>query len=166
MTDQTSIDGLDFARKSSEIRDTIAVFDFSRLKDQLFSPEGEVHYTLTGARSPEGQPQLELQLSGKFNLVCQRCLGPLAYELDATAVFLLVPDEDRLPAPEDERDDIEYIVADAPIDVAALVEDEVLLSLPLAPAHEDVNCNVALSAAQVQKESPFKVLQGLKLNKD
>ena len=166
MTDQTSIDGLDFARKSSEIRGTIAVFDFSRLKDQLFSPEGEVHYKLSGRRDMEGQPQLELQINGHFNLVCQRCLGALAFDLDAAAVFILVPDESRMPQPEDERDDVEYIVADAPIDVRALIEDEVLLSLPLAPAHENVNCNDALSAAKEQKESPFKVLQGLKLNKD
>lgn len=166
MTDQTSIDGLDFARKSSEIHATIAVFDFSRLKDQLFSPEGEVHYTLVGGRSAEGAPQLSLHLSGQVNLVCQRCLGPLRFELDVEAVFFLVPDEDRIPAPEDEREDVDYLVADAPIDVLELIEDELLLSLPLAPAHEDVNCNVVLQARKEQKESPFKVLQGLKLNKD
>jgi len=166
MTEQTSIDGLDFARKSSEIRDTIAVFDFPRLKVQLFSPEGEVHYELSGGRDANGQPQLELHINGHFNLVCQRCLGSLAFELDTAAVFVLVSDESRMPLPEDERDDVEYMVADAPIDVRALVEDEVLLSLPLAPVHENVNCNDALSAAKEQKESPFKVLQGLKLNKD
>lgn len=166
MTEQTSIDGLDFARKSSEIRGTIAVFDFSRLKDQLFSPDGEVHYALTGGRGEEGSPQLALRLSGKISLVCQRCLGSLEFDLDNDAVFFLVPDESHLPAPEDEREDVEYLVADAPIDVVELIEDEVLLSLPLAPMHEDVNCNDALLAAKEQKESPFKVLQGLKLNKD
>lgn len=166
MTDQTSIDGLDFARKSLEIRGTIAVFDFSRLKDQLFSPEGEVQYSLSGSRNAEGQLQLELRISGNLELVCQRCLGPLAYSLDATTVFLLVADESGLPLPEDEREDVEYLVADAPIDVRALIEDEVLLGVPLAPAHDDTNCNDALSAAKEQKESPFKVLQGLKLNKD
>ncbi|MDR2220720.1 MAG: DUF177 domain-containing protein [Methylobacillus sp.] len=166
MTDHTTIDVLDFARKSGEIRDTIAPFDFSRLRDQLFSPDGKVHYRLTGGRSAEGFPQLTLHLSGKLDLVCQRCLGPLEFELDHDAVFFLVADENHLPPPEDERDDVEYLVANAPLDVVELVEDEVLLSLPLAPAHEDVNCNAALHVAQEQKESPFKVLQGLVLNKD
>ena len=166
MTDQTSIDGLDFARKSAEIRGTIAVFDFSRLKDQLFSPDGEVRYRLIGGRSAEGNPQLSLRITGKLSLVCQRCLGPLEFDLDFDAVFFLVSDENQLPAAEDEREDIDYLVADAPIDVIELIEDEVLLGLPLAPMHEDVNCNAALSAAKEQKESPFKVLQGLKVNKD
>lgn len=166
MTYQTSIDGLDFARKSLEIRDTIAVFDFSRLKDLLFSPDGEVQFRLSGGRDTQGHPELELHVQGHFNLACQRCLGAMPFDLDATTRFLLVPDESRLPAPEDERDDVDYIVADAPIDVLALVEDEVLLGLPLAPAHDDLNCSDALSAAKEQKESPFKVLQGLKLNKD
>lgn len=166
MTDQTSIDGLDFARKSSEIRGTIAVFDFSRLKNQLFSTGGEVRYRLSGGRDAEGQSRLALHVSGEFHLVCQRCLGPLIFELDAGTVFLLVPDESSLPLPEDEREDVDYLVADAPLDVQALVEDEVLLSLPLAPAHDDVHCSDALSAAKEHKESPFKVLQGLKLNKE
>jgi uncharacterized protein len=166
MTEQTSIDGLDFARKSAEIHGTIAVFDFSRLKDQLFSPDGEVHYRLVGGRSAEGQFQLALHLAGRLSLICQRCLGPMEFEIDTDTVFFLVSDENRLPAPEDEREDVDYLVADAPIDVVELIEDEVLLGLPLAPMHEDVNCNDALSAAKEQKESPFKVLQGLKLNKD
>jgi uncharacterized protein len=166
MTYQTSIDGLDFARKSLEIRDTIAVFDFSRLKDVLFSPDGEIQFVLSGGRDTQGHPELELRVSGQLSLVCQRCLGAMAFELNTISRFLLVPDESRLPAPEDEREDVDYIVADTPIDVLTLIEDEMLLGLPLAPAHDDVNCSDALSAAKEQKESPFKVLQGLKLNKE
>jgi uncharacterized protein len=166
MTYQTSIDGLDFARKSLEIRDTIAVFDFSRLKDLLFSPEGDIQFVLSGGRDMQGHPELELHMRGHLQLVCQRCLGSMGFDVDTTARFLLVADESRLPAPEDEREDIDYIVADAPVDVLTLIEDEVLLSLPLAPAHENANCNAALSVVTEQKESPFKVLQGLKLNKD
>lgn len=166
MTAQTSVDSLEFARKSLEIHGTIALFEFSRLKDSLFSTEGELSYRLTGSQGAQGEPELGLHVHGNLNLVCQRCLGALAYDLDTATRFVIVPGEDRMPAPEGERDDVDYMVADSHLDVQALIEDEVLLSLPLAPVHENADCNDAGSSAQEQKESPFKMLQGLKLNKD
>lgn len=166
MTEQTSIDSLEFARRSLEIRGTISLLDFPRLKDELFSPDGELSYHLAGVLGTQGEPGLKLHVHGKLNLICQRCLGALAYEVDTTTRFVIVPSEDRMPAPEDERDDVDYMVADTHLGVHALIEDEVLLSLPLAPAHENANCNVAMSSVKEQKESPFKVLQGLKLNKE
>lgn len=166
MTEQTSIDSLEFARKSLEIRATIAVFDFSRLKDVLFSPKGELQYSLTGSRDAQGESRLMLQVRGELDLVCQRCLGSLPYIVDTTSEFVVVRDETDLPEPEDERDEVEYLVADTQLDVKTLIEDEVLLSLPLAPAHENEHCNDALASAKEQKESPFKILQGLNLNKN
>lgn len=166
MTAHTSINSLEFARKSSEIHDTIAVFDFPRLKELVFSAEDELRFSLVGSVNANGEPELRLRVAGDLHLVCQRCLGSLAYPLEAEARFILVPGEEDLPEPEDERDDVEYMVADPQLDLVALVEDEVLLSLPLSPVHEDAGCNRALSSAQEQKESPFKVLQGLKLNKE
>jgi uncharacterized protein len=63
------------------------------------------------------------------------------------------------------------IVASAAQDVAALIEDEVLLALPLAPRHE--HCQIASGVAggvggktggrdTVGRESPFGVLARLK----
>lgn len=70
-----------------------------------------------------------------------------------------------MPAPDDEQDDADYLVADPRLDVPALVEDEILLGLPMAPLHETAECGLSAAKAKEQKESPFRVLRGLKFDK-
>jgi len=59
------------------------------------------------------------------------------------------------------------IVATVALDVAALIEDELLLTLPLAPRHE--HCKLAIGGSddagnigKIDRESPFDVLARLK----
>lgn len=165
MTAQTTINCLEFAEKSLVIHGRISVSTLPRLDGVLSAKKGEVAYRLLGRINARGEPELELQVQGELSLACQRCLGPLPYALDAVTRFVLVSDEAQLPAPEEEDDSAEYLVADPHLDVAMLVEDEVLLNLPLAPVHAEEHCGGAQDALREQKESPFKVLQGLKLTK-
>ena len=162
MSKHTVIDSLEFAEKSHQIHDRIALLDLGRLSDVLYSRDGELLYRLKGGINAQGKPQLDLQVSGKLQLICQRCLAAMPYELDAEAHLVLVSSEEALPLDADEQDDIDYIVADQHQSVAALIEDEVLLSLPLAPVHESDDCAAPINRELEQKESPFKVLQGLK----
>ncbi|HQR60957.1 MAG TPA: DUF177 domain-containing protein [Methylophilaceae bacterium] len=164
MSKQTNINSLEFAEKSLEIHDIIAPLDLGRLADMLHGRDGELRYALKGSIDKQGKPQLELHLQGKLNLVCQRCLGAVEFALDSTTRFIIVASEEMLPAPEDEDDTVDYMVADQHLSVEALIEDEVLLSLPLAPAHEQ--CSPEASGTHEQKESPFKILQGLKLGRN
>jgi len=166
MSKQTVINSLEFAEKSLQIHGRITPFDLGRLADTLHDRDGELRYTLNGGIDQQGKPQLELQVQGKLNLVCQRCLGAVEWPLDVITWFVLVASEDMMPAPEDEQDEVDTLVADPHLCVESLVEDEVLLGLPLAPTHEVEDCAVNLSVAHEQKESPFKLLQGLKLGKN
>lgn len=166
MHEQVIIDSLEFAEKSREIRGTIAHPDLPRLADMLAPGDGALSYVLKGNVDVRGKPALVLNVKGVLGLLCQRCLKPLEFRVDTVTRFVLVPDEAMLPEQEEEEDDADYIVADPHLDVLSLVEDEVLLALPLAPLHDDANCNRAVTAAHEEKESPFKVLQGLKLKKN
>lgn len=166
MTAQTTIDPLEFAEKSLAIHGRIAPLSLSRLEDVVSAAGGELAYSLRGRRNARGEPELALHVQGEVVLTCQRCLGPLPYRLDAETRFVLVKDEAALPAPEDEDDSVEYLVADPQLDVLMLVEDEVLLSLPLSPLHAEGPCGAAADVPHENKESPFKVLQGLELGKN
>jgi len=165
MKEQITINSLDFAQKSHEIRGTIAPRDLGRLADVLFSHEGQLEFLLQGGVNLQGQPELKLRVEGELMLACQRCMGLIRYPVDEAAHFVIVPNEDMMPAPDDEQDDVDYLVADQHFDVIALIEDEILLGMPMAPLHEVAECGVDAAAAKEQKESPFKVLQGLKLGK-
>jgi uncharacterized protein len=163
MSKQANINTLEFAEKSLEIHGTIAPFDLERLADVLHDRDGELRYHLKGCINKQFKPQLELRVQGRLRLVCQRCLGAVEFSLDGVTRFVIVASEDMVPMPEDDLDEVDYLVADPHQSVEALVEDEVLLGLPLAPVHEIDDCAVKLSGALEQKENPFKILQGLKL---
>jgi len=162
MSKHAVIDTLEFAEKSLQIHGRIALLDLERLSGALFSRDGALDYSLTGKTNALGKPQLDLRVTGNLQLVCQRCLQPLPFAMDAVAQLVLVADEAAVPLDADDQDETDYIVADQRQPVLALIEDEVLLSLPLAPAHATDECVAPLNRAQVQKDSPFKILQGLK----
>src|SRR5207253_1741595 len=74
------------------------------------------------------------------HLQCQRCLGLLEYRIAVTNTLLLVPRGSNADAELDDPESPDAIEADRELDVAALIEDEVLLSLPLAPRHPEGTC--------------------------
>lgn len=166
MNEHVSINGLEFAEKSLKIHGRISPSQLDRVAESLSPEGGELQYELQGCLDEQGVPGLVLQVHGWLGLVCQRCLGPLQYPLDTQVRFALVRSEQELPALEDERDDVDYLVVDGPLDVTELIEDEVLLSLPLAAVHEQGPCAEDARQSPEQKESPFKVLQGLKKAKE
>ena len=98
-------------------------------------------------------------------LVCQRCLGPVEAVLDADRSFLFVAGEDAAAALDaDSEDDV--LALTRSLDLRELVEDELLLALPLVPRHEE--CPEPLEvppdadAPVEEKKNPFAVLAALK----
>lgn len=165
MTAQHIINSMEFARKALQIHDTIAVSQFSRLQDALASPQGVLDWRLLGDVNNEGKPSLHLHVTGALELTCQRCLEPYHYDLDIHSDFIVVADEAALPPEEDDLDEQDYLVADAQMQVAELIEDEVLLALPLAPKHALQDCSAADAVSEQAKPNPFAVLQSLKAGK-
>lgn len=167
MAKQDIINSFEFAKKSLEIHGKISVLHLPRLHDVVREQDRELEYHLKGGANTQGAPELRLRVRGVVSLDCQRCLGEIEFPIDLQANFVVVPSEAALPAPEDEHDDTDYLVADAEMQVLQLVEDEVLLGLPLAPMHADASCaDGSVTGSGKKKENPFKVLQGLKLQKD
>jgi uncharacterized protein len=163
MFDRAVIDSVAFARESGELRATVSVTALARLQDALFDQSGTIAYELAGRVGQEGKPSLRLTLGGELVLRCQRCLGPVRFRFDAVRNFMLVPEGQALGDPADEAEDTEQLHADPKLDVIALVEDEVILGLPMIAGHEDGACVAPLPKAEAgMRESPFYALAGLK----
>ncbi len=150
------IDGFQFARSAGELKGELHQSDLPRLAESQCVIEA-VRFALSGAIDPEGRPMLRVSVRGGVHLVCQRCLGPIEIPLQIDSELLLVRSE-RETAEAD--DDLDRIVGDKAMDVAALIEDEILLVLPMVPRHE--HCDVAPVAAQERRPSPFAMLGKLK----
>jgi len=163
MFDRAVVDIVAFARESGELRGTVEVAALARLQDALFDQSGAIAYKLAGRVDQEGKPSLHLALGGELVLRCQRCLGPVRFRLDAVRTFLLVPADQALSDPADEAEDTEQLHADPKLDVIALVEDEVILDLPMVTRHTEGACVAPSPKLEAGKqESPFNVLAALK----
>ena len=164
------IDSLDFTRNGEKISGEIPVAGMSRLLEMLENSEGTLAYTVSGGVDRQGISYLDVTISGSCMLRCQRCLGSMDHAV-RIATRLLLRDQASL----DELDDMEAggsdeefdsIFAEAKLDVLNLLEDEILLSLPIAPKHESGTCRAADGRSEHREgDNPFAVLAKLKVVK-
>ncbi len=120
---------------------------------------------------------LDATLKADLPLICQRCLEGVAFELDLDIHLALLSDERFLDRLGRDKDEVDYIILSEAqiahgetIDVIDLLEDEILLALPLSAKHNDCELNVVAAGAGVidptttnqPKPNPFAALAGLK----
>lgn len=101
--------------------------------------ESPVRWRVQGGHGRiEGQPPLpalRIQATARVVLECQRCLQALPLDLDVDRTLLFVEGEDAAAALDETSED-DVLALEPAIDGRALVEDELLLALPLVPRHE------------------------------
>ncbi len=114
-----------------------------------------------------GQVWLHLTVEASLPLTCQRCMGPADVAVQVHQSFRFVHDEATAQA-QDEDAEEDVLALDPDFKLAQLIEDEVLMALPLVPRHE--TCPVAVKlvaadpgfeAASAEKRNPFAVLAKL-----
>jgi uncharacterized protein len=88
-------------------------------------------------------------------------LEAFRHEISIHDRLILVEDESGLPSVEEEDENEDYVVADEPLDIRDLVEDAVLLSLPMVPRKPGLG-EAAQGSDGAPRESPFAALAGLK----
>jgi uncharacterized protein len=109
-------------------------------------------------------PVASVSVRGSVGLICQRCLQPMTQQVDASARLALIErEEEAVDVPED----LEIFLApEGRVSVAALVSEELLLALPLAPRHgEDEDCEVGAvveeASEATETQRPFADLREL-----
>ena len=120
------------------------------------------------ARGGGPQPWLHVKAQARIALECQRCLRPVEVILETDRSFLFVPGEDTA-AKIDADSEHDVLALTTALNLRELVEDELLLAMPLVPRH-DV-CPVPLQAPEndeeaMQAPNPFAALAALKRNGD
>jgi uncharacterized protein len=163
MSNQFVIDALDFVRQAGSLHGSVPPFDLERLQDYLSSEVGKLVYSIDGMFDKQGRPILRIAITGIVNLKCQRCLEQLEHILDLKTDLLLARNEEELSR-YDEDASVDIIMASNALDTLALVEDEVILSLPISPRHQDTVCQETMNGIYetLTKERPFAALASLK----
>ena len=172
--DPQHLDVVSFARDAISLKGEGLLADWPRLADEQFGDAlaaGPVVWQLQGRSVPQsgGADQIWLDLTASVDLPmqCQRCLTPVMETVTAERSFRFVADEATAAALDDEAEE-DILVISRDFDALALVEDELILSLPLVPLHAVCPETVPMSVADpefevaAERPNPFGVLAGLK----
>lgn len=172
-----------FTRNAQELSGQATLADFPRVLAEAADDappshaQVPVHWRLLGEQRPDaqGQPQswLLTQVSTEVYLSCQRCLQPVAVPVQTEQWFRFV-DTTQQADEQDAESEEDVLTFDEAQDVHALLEDDLLMALPIVALHEACPVPLAHSgAAPVQqadavpakRPNPFAALASLRLPK-
>lgn len=160
-----------------ELSGDVSLRALGRLAGSVLDSEpagSPVHWQAQGELHPVtgGEPEIWLRLTAQvcINMRCQRCLGTVAVPLDLDRSIRFVRDASEAEALDAELED-DVLELERHMDLLQLLEDELLLALPLVPRH-DV-CPQPLPLAfpesgqdESARENPFAALSRLKKSAD
>ena len=149
-----------FARDGRVLEGALPVTELGRLHDLLAEVRGEIVFRLSGFLDERQRPVLRLEVSGSLPLACQRCLEVVHHELAVDGLLQLVSPEADLSQDELEDDTRDFLPLAGELKVAELIEDEILLALPVAPRHE--KCGLPGATKSGERDNPFAALAALK----
>ncbi len=140
-----TLDALSFARSGARLEGELRADQLPRLRSNLTADDAAVQYRIAG-RVEGGRPALSLWIEADVRLTCQRCLEPFRQHVGLENVLPVARDEAELARWETDEPLVDALLADDRLNVASLVEDEILLSLPLAPRHPEGECGAGFQA--------------------
>jgi uncharacterized protein len=174
--DPRKLDIKAFAKVGGQLTGAWPVATFARLASTLAAGDGgapvdAVTWSATGHEVPvrggAAQIWLHLHAEAALPMVCQRCLLAYPHPMSVAARIQFVADE-AIAADIDADAEHDVLVISKELDLHELVEDELLLALPLVPRHDA--CPQPLTAsvaeeAEVPRQHPFAALAVLRAGK-
>jgi uncharacterized protein len=171
------IDPLRLAQQQRVLKGKISLSCMKRLVPFLARTEGTVEVDLNFGIDELGVHYIHGGFDTVLDLICQRCLEPMTIRLGGPVSLGVVRSEaegERLPGHYEP-----LIVGSDAVLLPAIIEDEVMLALPIVPMHASAQCPGWESEAgeseagageppegedgqKSEKVSPFAVLNALK----
>lgn len=143
-----------------------------RLAPLLANANGEAAFVLAFGRDERRRLVMELGVVAELILECQRCLGDMVQKVESKTC--LAPVSGLLEAEQLPQELDPLLLGEGEyLDIAALIEDELMLGIPSSPRHQKQNCNrqadveeQRLTEDKPKEENPFAILASLKAGKN
>ncbi len=161
------IDPKALAQRKANFAGNLAVNRMERLSTLLVQPFTEVNVEIDF--SSEGQRSyLQGNISGDLFLECQRCLEPLKLRIDHQIHLGIVETESEISEIQGTGEPL--LVDGSPVKLIEIIEDELLLLLPMYAMHDLGECSNNLTKKLTEpntkdytkKKNPFDVLSRMK----
>ena len=157
-----------FAESGRHLEGEISLEDCPRLKQVASAGEDPIAFVLDFEKQHDGRLVIHGDIHGQVVQECQRCLQPATIDLNCEVSIGVVGSEaeaELLP------DGLDPVIVEDELNLIELIEDELLLALPIVPAHEHCDLPESILSGEdhntepPKRENPFAVLASLKKDK-
>lgn len=138
-----------------------------RLREVLAEATGEARYELDFGRDEFGTAYLDLRVQAPLSLICQRSLEPFVLPVTLHSRLGLIREEREEAALPPDCEPL-LVAEDGKLNPADVIEDELLLALPLVPVNPDsvlpdeVTSHDTDEPVAARTDNPFAILRELK----
>lgn len=129
------------AQAGSELRGDVDLASMPRVAAAVLGANSPLEVSLVFGESDTGKRTVRASVDGVVQLECQRCLQPVDVALAARSFLTVVAHDEEAKARI--RDVDPLIVPGDELDVIGLLEEEILLALPIVALH-DTDCTAAM----------------------
>ena len=139
MFDPNEIDPQRFCKLAQTWEVDASLSQFPRLVPEF--THGQLFCRISGRTDQHSGCVLRVEIRGEVGLTCQRCLSGLTHEVAIACDVYLAANEAELERRSSEVESgADVILRSAKMSLVELIEEEVLLGLPLAPMHPPGVC--------------------------
>lgn len=159
------IDPGKFADAGECLQGRLQLHELDRVRELVLDRDTAVRFSLAFDRDEKGAVIVTGELSGQLTVTCQRCLNPMLLPLQSRVNVGVVNDPKQMAALPEELEPV--IAEEHKLSLLRLIEEELLLAMPLSPVHELSDCPGAglVGRHATKKDNPFAVLKDLKTGK-
>ena len=156
------------ADEEQHLEGEFGIASLDRLREIVCDTAGKVAFRIRFKNDDQGIIRVTGEYSAQLTLLCQRCLEPMEIALTNAITIGMVSDRTEVKRV---LDPFEPVFLDGrEIALLTLIEDEVLLGLPMKQVHSADACPAAVrirerNGARKKDSTPFAVLKTMKLNK-
>ena len=126
----------------SRFEGRMAIARLSRLRPLLESTDGSVDYQLSFGNDERGNDTVTGRVMGELRLRCQRCNEQMVLPVDSALSLSLTEGLDEAAALPDDYDPL--LLDGRLMRSSELIEDELLLAVPVVPRHPEGTCEAPL----------------------
>lgn len=136
------INVLHSAEQGVTVSGQLALAEMKRLHSSLNSNEGLVDVTMKFGIDDESLKYVNGHIKGNLDLICQRCMGAMTYSLEND--FSLSPIFVETQAADLPSHYEPFLAEREGQDLLPLIEDEIIVALPIVAKHDIDECSVVL----------------------
>ena len=127
-----------FAQHGMTLQGELLISDCCQLGDTLLNDNSSVTFTLGFSLDERGFVLIQGSIAASLPLLCQRCCKPMTFALQTYPRLTVVESDDQATRVIADSDPL--VIGEGPLLLKTIIEEELVLNMPMIPRHEQGEC--------------------------